>query len=198
MTSLGSGLRGNTLHSTSISEETVGVVVEELETGLVEAGGEVSLSHGKTDGIGETLSKRTSGDLNTGSVVSLGVTGGLGSELLKILSVCIGRRVIRTYTEGLEVIKGQVVSEKVEKSILEHTSVSVAIDDVSARVTRVTSRCVTAGHAGNAGQWKVRYSAGERGDVPTKMSSQAPSLAESRSGSARLPTPLRRVRAIEF
>jgi hypothetical protein len=83
VTSLGSGLRGNTLHSTSISEETVGVVVEELETGLVEAGGEVSLSHGKTDGIGETLSKRTSGDLNTGGVVSLGVTGGLGSKLLQ-------------------------------------------------------------------------------------------------------------------
>jgi hypothetical protein len=42
----------------------------------------VSLGNGQTDGVGETLAKRTSGDLDTGGVVSLGVTGGDAVELL--------------------------------------------------------------------------------------------------------------------
>jgi len=83
VTSHGCGLGGNTLHSTAITEEHVGVVVEELEAGLVVHTTRVGLGHGETDGIGETLAKRTSGDLNTGGVVSLGVTGGDAVKLLQ-------------------------------------------------------------------------------------------------------------------
>ena len=35
----------------------------------------MSLSNGKTDGIADTLTKGTGGDLNAGGVVGLGVTG---------------------------------------------------------------------------------------------------------------------------
>ena len=66
---LGGGLAGNTLHGASVTEEGVGVVVEQLEAGLVEAGGVVSLGHGETDGIGEALSEGTGGDFDTGGVV---------------------------------------------------------------------------------------------------------------------------------
>ena len=76
-------LAGNTLHSASITEESVGVVVDKIETWLVEDGSSVGLSNSHTDGVGETLTKRTSGDLNTGGVVSFGVTGSLAVELLQ-------------------------------------------------------------------------------------------------------------------
>lgn len=82
MTGHGGSLAGNTLHSTTITEEHVGVVVKEVIARLVEGGSSLSLGNGQTDGVGETLAERTGGDLNTGGVVSLGVTGGDAVELL--------------------------------------------------------------------------------------------------------------------
>lgn len=82
MTSHGGGLAGNTLHGAAITEEAVCVVVEQVEAGLVEDGSGVTLGNSQTNGVGETLTQGTSGDLNTGSVVSLGVTGGDAVELL--------------------------------------------------------------------------------------------------------------------
>lgn len=85
VTGHGGGLTGDTLHSAAITEEGVGVVVEELEAGLVVDTSGVSLSNGQTNSVGETLAQRTSGDLNSGSVVSLRVTGGDAVELLEQL-----------------------------------------------------------------------------------------------------------------
>ena len=82
VTSSGSSLAGNTLHGTSITEEHVGVVVDELKARLVEDSRSVRLCNGKTDGIGETLTKRASSNLDTGGVVGLGVTGGDAVDLL--------------------------------------------------------------------------------------------------------------------
>lgn len=78
-----SSLGGNTLHGATITEEAVGVVVDKVETRLVEDSAGVGLSDSKTDGVGETLTERTSGNLNTGGIVSLGVTG---SDAVKGLS----------------------------------------------------------------------------------------------------------------
>lgn len=77
-----SSLGGNTLHGTAITEEGVGVVVDELEAGLVEDSAGVSLGNGKTNSVGETLTQRTGGDLNTRGIVGLGVTGGDAVKLL--------------------------------------------------------------------------------------------------------------------
>lgn len=82
VTGSGSSLRCNTLHSTSITEEEVCVVVNELVAGLVEGGGSLSLSNGETDSVGETLTKRTSGDLDTRGVVGFRVTRADGVDLL--------------------------------------------------------------------------------------------------------------------
>jgi hypothetical protein len=70
----GCGLGGDTLHSTAVTEEGVCVVVEQLVAGLVEDGGRVPLSNGKTDSVGKALAEGTSGDLDTGGVVGLRVT----------------------------------------------------------------------------------------------------------------------------
>jgi hypothetical protein len=83
VTGHGGSLAGNTLHSTAITEEGVCVVVDELVAGLVEDTGGVSLGNSQTDGVRETLAEGTRGDLNTGGVVSLGVTGGDTVNLLR-------------------------------------------------------------------------------------------------------------------
>lgn len=82
MASHASSLAGNTLHGAAITEEGVGVVVEELVAGLVEDTTGVGLGNGQTNGVGETLTKGTGGDLNARGVVSFGVTGGDAVELL--------------------------------------------------------------------------------------------------------------------
>lgn len=127
MTSHGGSLAGNTLHSTTITEVHVGVVVEEVIAGLVEGGSSLSLGNGQTDGVGETLAERTGGDLNTGGVVSLGVTGGDAVELLFFWSECGLPGQVRnsTYTEVLQVIHANGVAKEVKESILEHATVTV-------------------------------------------------------------------------
>jgi hypothetical protein len=75
VTSQRGSLAGDTLHQAAIAEESVSVVVDERETFLVEDSSGMSLGNGQTNSVGDTLAEGTSGDLNTGSVVSLGVTG---------------------------------------------------------------------------------------------------------------------------
>lgn len=69
------GLARDTLHQAAIAEEDVGVVVDEVETGLVEDSSGVSLGNGQTNSVGDALTKRASGNLNTRGVMGLGVTG---------------------------------------------------------------------------------------------------------------------------
>ena len=82
VTSQRSSLAGNTLHRAAISEERVGVVVDQLKAGLVEDGSSVPLSNGETNGIGETLAQRTSCDFNARGVVRLGVARSDAVDLL--------------------------------------------------------------------------------------------------------------------
>jgi hypothetical protein len=124
------GLAGNTLHSTAITEEAVCVVVDQVIARLVEDGGGVSLSNGQTNSVGETLTQRTSGDLDTRGVVSLGVTGSDAINLLRRISkgsfhARYSRKKI-SYSEALQVVHGDIVTEQVEESVLEHATVAVA------------------------------------------------------------------------
>ncbi len=73
----------NTFLETAITEENIGVVVEELVTRTVEGSGIVSFSGSQTNSVGDTLTERASGDLNTGSVVSLGVTRSTAVDRLR-------------------------------------------------------------------------------------------------------------------
>lgn len=82
MTSGTSSLTSNTLHSTAITEDAVCVIVDEVVSGLVEDGSGVSLGHGQTDGIGETLTEGSGGDFDTGGIMSLGVAGCDAVDLL--------------------------------------------------------------------------------------------------------------------
>lgn len=69
MASKGSSLGSNTLLGASITKENKGVVVNEVVSWLVEDTLEMGLTNGDTDSVGETLSERTGGDLNTWGIV---------------------------------------------------------------------------------------------------------------------------------
>lgn len=129
VTGHGGGLTGNTLHSTAITEEAVGVVVEKLEIGLVEDTTGVSLGNGQTNSVGETLTEGTGGHLNTGGVMGLGVAGGDAVELLGKIStrLFLGMEFWKTYTESLKVIQSELVTEEVEQRVLQQAAVAVTV-----------------------------------------------------------------------
>lgn len=74
MASSASSFAGNTLHSTAISEEGKGVVIDEFEARLIKHGCCVSLCNGETNSIGEPLTKRARGDFNTLCILTFWVS----------------------------------------------------------------------------------------------------------------------------
>lgn len=74
MTSSASSFAGNTLHSTTISEEAKGVVIDEFEARLVKHGRCVGLCNCETNGIGEPLTKRARSNFNTWCILTFWVS----------------------------------------------------------------------------------------------------------------------------
>lgn len=74
MPSCASGLAGNSLHCAAISEKSVGVIVHELESRLVEFCASFGLCNRKADSVRKTLSQRAGGDLNTWNFIGFGMT----------------------------------------------------------------------------------------------------------------------------
>ncbi len=74
MTSSASSFAGNTLHSTAISEEAKGVVIDEFEARLVEYGCCVGLCNCETNSIGESLAKRARSNFNTLCILTFWVS----------------------------------------------------------------------------------------------------------------------------
>lgn len=102
------------------------MVVDQIKTRLVEDSTGVSLSNGKTNGIGKTLTERSSGHLNAGGIVGLGVARSDAVDLLPTVSLSLRAPDERkTYSEILEVVQRHLVSEQVDKSILEHAAMAV-------------------------------------------------------------------------
>lgn len=71
-----SSFTGNTLHSTAIPEEGKSMIVDYFEPWLVEFRCCVSLCDCQDDSVCKTLTKGASGNLNTGGVLCLRMTGG--------------------------------------------------------------------------------------------------------------------------
>lgn len=106
-------LTRNALHEATVAEEGVSVVVDQVETWLVEDSSGVFLRNSQANGVRETLSQRSGGDLNTGSVVRLGVTRSDTVHLLRVALARIGQPfALRTYTEVFEVIEAEGVAEQ--------------------------------------------------------------------------------------
>jgi len=99
----------------------------------------VSLGHGETDSIADTLAQGTSGDLNTGGIMSLRVARSDAADFLlskrkkKVNSggqtntrgICAPETRLAPYPEVLDVVHSNGIAEEVEDSILEHAAVTV-------------------------------------------------------------------------
>ena len=113
----GGGCGGDTLLEATISGKSVDVVVEDLVVIGVVGGGGHLFGGGHTNGVGDSLSKRTGGALNSGGVVFRGrefrVTRGHGVVL----------------TEVLDFFHRKVKSGKVQPGVKEHGSVSGRKDE---------------------------------------------------------------------
>mmetsp|Transcript_11394 Transcript_11394/g.15530 ORF Transcript_11394/g.15530 Transcript_11394/m.15530 type:complete len:399 (-) Transcript_11394:82-1278(-) len=81
MSSERGSLSGDTLHVAAVSKNAISVVVHDGRVGLIEPSGQMLLSNGKADSIGNSLSKRTSGHLNSLSHEVLGVSRAPGFPL---------------------------------------------------------------------------------------------------------------------
>ena len=72
------------------SKPTVGVVVHDIKSILVEPSTEMRLCNSKTDSIRKSLPKWTSGDFNAIRVVSLRMAGGQRVDLAEVFKVFNG------------------------------------------------------------------------------------------------------------
>ena len=92
----GGALTGHTLHVAAVTHDGVGVVVDDLAVGLVEAAREVLLRRGEADGVADAHTEGTGGHLDAVGDEVLGVTGGDGIPLAEVLEVIVlwkeGRR----------------------------------------------------------------------------------------------------------
>jgi hypothetical protein len=74
MPSYASGLAGDSLHCAAISEETVGMVIHELESWLVEFCASFGLCNRKSYSVRETLPQRAAGNLNPWDFIGFRMT----------------------------------------------------------------------------------------------------------------------------
>ena len=109
----GARLGSDTFLETTITQEHVGLVVDEVKAVLVVDGAHVCLADGKTDSVGNTLAERTGGDFDAVSDADFGVAGGDGVDLPK----------------AFQVIHRDLVAGEVEHDVLERTSVAVGEDE---------------------------------------------------------------------
>lgn len=106
----------NAFHSTPITEKCKGMIVDQLKTWLIEFCSCMGLSDCQADSVGETLAKRTSGDLDTGGILGLGMTRSDAVDSLQkgplAATECIDMCVHETYSESLEVVQRYPIAEQ--------------------------------------------------------------------------------------
>jgi hypothetical protein len=90
VTSQGGGFRLDTLLEASISGHGIDIEIEHVKARPIVGGTQPLAGNSHTHGSGKTISKRSSGGLDTGGPVVFGVTGATRMEL----------------TEGFEVVDG--------------------------------------------------------------------------------------------
>jgi hypothetical protein len=91
------------------SEHTVGVVVHDIKTILVEPSPKMRLCNSKTDSIRKSLAEWTSGDFDAIRVVSLRMAGGQRVDL----------------AEAFKVFNGELVPKEDEQNVLKSATVGM-------------------------------------------------------------------------
>lgn len=124
-----SSFTSNTFHSTSIAEETIRMIVDYLITRLVECCSGVNLGDSETNSIRETLTQRTSCNLNAGRIMSFRVARSDAvhslSSRIDVSRTSLPRWIHRTHPEGFQVIQGHFIAKQMEQRIHQHTSMAI-------------------------------------------------------------------------
>ena len=105
----GAGLVGDAFHEAAVTEEHIGVMVDDRMFGGVEAGGQHLFGQGHAHGGRDALSQGTGGHLHAGGHVALRVAGGAGAQLAEVA----------------DVVHAQVVTGEVQHGIEQHGGVTV-------------------------------------------------------------------------
>ena len=103
------GLVRDAFHQAAITEEDIGVMIDDDLAGLVELGAQQLLREGEADGIGETLAERTGRRLHARRHVDLWMTWRFRMQLAEIL----------------QLIHRQVVAAQVQQRVLQHRAVPI-------------------------------------------------------------------------
>ena len=90
-------------------EPTVGVIVHDIKSILVEASTKVRLGNSKTDSVRKSLPEWTSGDFNAIRVVSLRMAGGQRVDLAEVFKV----------------FNGEPIAKKDEQNVLKSAAVGM-------------------------------------------------------------------------
>ncbi len=106
----GSCFAGDPFHQAAVANKCVGVMVDDLEIGAVEPGGQMSLADRHTDRRCHALTERPSCHFDTDSVTEFRMA----------------RRLAAPLAERLQIIQGQAVAEQVKQRIEQHRGVAGA------------------------------------------------------------------------
>ncbi|MNX84449.1 hypothetical protein D3C86_1162460 [compost metagenome] len=87
-TGQGDGFLRHAFHQAAVAGDDPGAVVDQIRT---EAGGQVALSQGETDRVGDALTQGAGGRLDAGHVTVFRVAGGLGAPLAEVFQLFAGR-----------------------------------------------------------------------------------------------------------
>jgi len=128
---------GNAFHHAAITQEHVGVVIDDVVARTVELRAQDFFSQCETYGVGQALAQGTGGGLDAWGVAELRVTRSAAMQL----------------AEALEVIDGDVVAGQVQQRVDQHRAVAVgqheAVTVGEGRVARVVFQVITPKYLGD-------------------------------------------------
>src|SRR5450830_787131 len=136
-TGQGSDFVGNAFHHAAITEEHIGVVVDDVVAGTVELRRQDFFRQGEAHGVGQALAERTGGGFHARGVAVFRVTWSAAVQL----------------TEVLQVVDRQVVAGQVQQRVDQHRAMAVgqheAVTVGERRVARVVLQVITPQYFGN-------------------------------------------------
>ena len=116
---------GNPFHHATIAQKDIRIVIDDIETRLVEFGSQQFFSQRHTDRIGNPLSQRTCRRIDTGRDMHFRMTRRSGMELAELA----------------DIIHGKIVTCQMQQCVLQHRTMSVgqneAVTIEPARIGRI-------------------------------------------------------------
>src|SRR6266850_3009637 len=102
------GFGGDAFHQIAVADDSIGKVIDDLESRMVIARGQIGLSDGHADPVAKTLTERSRRSLDARSQPALGMARGAALPL----------------AEALNFLQGQIIARKMEHTVKQHRAVA--------------------------------------------------------------------------